>query len=264
MYLARGAGDSLDMLTAQRSRSWSGPVADPVPSPAEPPARTEPGLPLAVLDTPAAAAADWPTPADPPTTPEAQVGARPPALARVELIGTHLRAEGSVELGSFRRVSDYVNLLDGFFTIHDVVLLSRLGLPTRLTFPDLRVHLEEIGIIGQKTSQPAAPAEDHHVEKAPRRLVVMTAAHLVYGYAYLHPQASMTAFIDATDPPFIPMTNVRVRWQADRRLAGRYPFALIHRSHIIGVATDAGGAAYAGPGLAAPVSSPGHAAELGW
>ena len=183
------------------------------------------------------------------------------------MIGTHLRAEGSVELGSFRRVSDYVNLLDGFFTIHDVVLLSRLGLPTRLTFPDLRVHLEEIGIIGQKTSQPAAPAEDHHVEKAPRRLVVMTAAHLVYGYAYLHPQASMTAFIDATDPPFIPMTNVRVRWQADRRLAGRYPFALIHRSATSLPASPM--TPWRVQRMPAPAGCSlglrrGHAAELGW
>jgi hypothetical protein len=218
---------------------------------------------VAVLDVPAAAPDRRPF-ADLPATSEPQVAADPPTLARVELIGTHLRAEGSVELGSFRRVSDYVNLLDGFFTIHDVILLSRLGLPTRLTFHDLRVHLDEIGIIGQKAPDPAAPSEDHRVEKAPRRLVVMTAAHIVYGYAYVHPQASMIAFIDATDPPFIPMTNVRVRWLADRRLAGRYPFALIHRSHIIGVATDAGGAAYAGPGLAVAGLSPGRAADLGW
>ena len=251
------------MLTAQRSRSRSGPAADPVRSPDVPLAPGWPRVPVTILDPPAVAADEWQL-GDEPAMAEPHVGVPPPVLTRLELIGTHLRAEGSVDLGSFRRVSDYVNLLDGFFTIHDVILLSRLGLPTRLAFHDLRVHLEEIGIIGQKVPNLPAPSDDHLVEKAPRRLVVMTAAHIVYGYCYLHPLASMTAFIDATDPPFIPMTNVRVRWLADRRLAGRYPFALIHRSHIIGVATDAGGAAYAGPGSVAAGLSSGHAAELGW
>ena len=51
----------------------------------------------------------------------------------------------------------------------------------------------------------------------------------------------MIAFLDATDPHFIPMTNVRVRWLADRRLAGRFPFVLVQRDHIVGVATDVSG-----------------------
>jgi hypothetical protein len=38
------------------------------------------------------------------------------------------------------------------------------------------------------------------------------------------------------------MSNVRVRWLADRRLAARYPFALIQRAQILGVATEGTGA----------------------
>jgi hypothetical protein len=33
------------------------------------------------------------------------------------------------------------------------------------------------------------------------------------------------------------MTNVRVRHFAERHLVGRYPFALLRRSHMAGVAT---------------------------
>jgi hypothetical protein len=46
------------------------------------------------------------------------------------------------------------------------------------------------------------------------------------------------AFVDATDPKFIPMTDVRVRWLSDRKLAARYPFALVQRTQIVGVATE--------------------------
>jgi hypothetical protein len=165
----------------------------------------------------------------------------PPGVATVELLGNQLRAEGLVDLGNWTRVSDYVNFLTGFFTIRDVTLLSRLGEPTRLTFPDLRVRLDDITIVGQRDPGPQVDPGDRYIPKERRRLVLTTVAHIIYGHAYVHEQASMTAFVDATDPRFIPMTNVRVRWLADRRLAGRYPFALIHRSHIVGVATEISG-----------------------
>lgn len=162
-----------------------------------------------------------------------------PTTARVQLIGTHLRAEGSVDLGHFARLSDYVNLLDGFCTVHDVVLLSRLGAPTRITFPDFRVRLDEIAIVGQAVDD-RVHDEERVIPMQRRRLVVTTDAHIIYGYAYMHEQASLTAFVDSTDPAFMPMTNVRVRWLADRRLAGRFPFALVHRRQIIAVATEVG------------------------
>ena len=164
-----------------------------------------------------------------------------PVRPRVELIGTHLRAEGAVDLGHFKRLSDYVNLLEGFFTIHDVVLLSRLGEPTRITFPDFRARLDDIALVGQRMSPPVRGSDEFYVRKDRRRLVITTAAHIVYGYAYIHEQASTMAFLDSPDPHFVPMTNVRVRWLADRRLAGRFAFALIQRPHIIGVATEVSG-----------------------
>lgn len=189
--------------------------------------------PLETLD-PAAAAPSGSTPV------ETQASVQP-ITATVELLGTQLRAEGSVDLGAWRRVSDYVNFLTGFFTITDVTLLSRIGEPTRLTFPDLRVRLDDITIVAQRDPGPKPDPGDRFIPKTRRRIVLTTGAHIIYGFAYMHEQSSMTAFVDATDPRFIPMTNVRVRWLADRRLAGRYPFALIHRSHIVGVATEVSG-----------------------
>jgi hypothetical protein len=86
------------------------------------------------------------------------------------------------------------------------------------------------------------PGAGAPVDKERRRLVISTDAHIVYGLAHLHQEASMIAFLDATDPHFIPMTNVRVRWLGDRRLAGRFAFVLVQRDHIVGVATDMSGA----------------------
>jgi hypothetical protein len=162
----------------------------------------------------------------------------------LELIGTHLRASGVVDTGRFRRVSDYVNLLDGFCALRDVVLLTRTGEATRITMPELRVRLDDVAIVGQLVVDPLPPTTEIGllVPKQPHRLVVMTRAHIIYGYAFIHEHASLMAFVDTTDPKFVPMSNVRVRWLADRRLAARYPFALIQRTQILGVATEGTGA----------------------
>lgn len=186
-------------------------------------------------------------PQDPWATPSTGLGtgATPTSSEQyLELIGTHLRASGVVEMGRFRRISDYVNLLDGFFALRHVVLLTRTGEATRITMPELRVRLDDVAIVGQLSVTPLPPTTDIgvHVDKVAQRLVLMTRAHIIYGYAYIHEHASLISFVDSADPKFIPMSRVRVRWLADRRLAARYPFALIQRSQILGIATEGTGA----------------------
>jgi hypothetical protein len=61
---------------------------------------------------------------------------------------------------------------------------------------------------------------------------------MIDGEVFLHGDGSVMSFVDATDPKFIPMTDVRVRWLHDRRVAVRYPFALVQRSQILGVAVE--------------------------
>jgi hypothetical protein len=170
----------------------------------------------------------------------------------VELIGTQLRAAGTLRVNGHQRLSDYVNLLEGFFRIEDVVLRARNGALTRVVLPELRIRLDDITIVGEpRTAGGAAPGSESggdYVLKQRQKLVVMTAAHEIYGYAHLYELGSVTAFVDASYPRFVPMTNVRVRWLADRRLAGRFDLALLQRSHIIGVATVRAGVRSRGEG----------------
>jgi hypothetical protein len=39
-------------------------------------------------------------------------------------------------------------------------------------------------------------------------------------------------FVESDEPAFIPMTQVRARSLADRRIVTNYPFALLNRKHI--------------------------------
>jgi hypothetical protein len=158
----------------------------------------------------------------------------------VELIGSELLVAGMVDLVRFRRVSDFVNIVDGYMVIKDVVVLTRTGEATRLTLPELRVLPHDIAVVGQLSDDKGQGSSDSGVfiEKEAHRLVVLTRSHMIDGDVFIHGDGSIMTFVDATDPKFIPMSNVRVRWVRDRRLAARYPFALVQRSQILGVATE--------------------------
>lgn len=53
----------------------------------------------------------------------------------VELIGSQLRAAGSLRTPSSSHLSDFVSFPEGFFCIQDVVLRARSGAPTRARLP---------------------------------------------------------------------------------------------------------------------------------
>jgi hypothetical protein len=158
----------------------------------------------------------------------------------IELIGSQLWVAGMVDLGRFRRVSDFVNIVQGYLVIRDVVVMTRTGEATRLAMPELRVLPDDIAVVGQiGTDAPAqATGTGVFIEKVKQRLVVLTRSHIIDGDVYVQVDGTIMSFVDATDPKFIPMSDVRVRWVSDRKLAARYPFALMQRSQILGVATE--------------------------
>jgi hypothetical protein len=173
----------------------------------------------------------------------------------IELLGSNLWVAGTVDLGRFRRVSDFVNLVQGYMVIKDVVVLTRTGDATRLTLPELRVLPDDIAVVAQLGDDKSHGAAGSGagagggtaggggdsglvIEKRRQRLVVLTRTHIIDGDVFLHGDGSIMAFVDATDPKFIPMNDVRVRWVSDRKLAARYPFALLQRTQILGVATE--------------------------
>ena len=196
----------------------------------------------------------------------------------IELIGSNLWVAGTVDLGRFRRVSDLVNLVPSYMVIKDAVVLTRTGDPTRLTFPELRLLADDIAVVAQLGDDDAASSGGAEtgsvVEKRRHRLVVLTRTLMIDGDVFLLGDSSIMAFVDATDPKFIPMTDVRVRWVSDRKLAARYPFALLQRTQILGVATEGielGGAEHTmrqtatlrGQSMAALTASDGLGGEIG-
>jgi hypothetical protein len=162
--------------------------------------------------------------------------APPTRMQTVELIGTHLRVAGKIDLGGFDRLSDYVSLQTGSVHLRDATLLNRRGMATADTLSELVVRLTDLALITQRVA-PALPAPpgEIKVNKIPRRILAVTVGHIVEGTVSLYPGAELVPYLEASDPPFLPLREVRIRWLADRRLKTSYEFALLNRSHIIAV-----------------------------
>jgi len=155
----------------------------------------------------------------------------------VELIGNDLRVGGSVDLRGFGRLSDFVSLQSGSVHLHEAMILNRRGMPTSDSVPEMAIKLHDLTLIGQRMApRPAPVLADIRVDKIRRRIMAVTAAHIVEGTVSLYPGAELMAYLEASDPPFLPLLNARLRWLADRRLKTGFEFAMLNRAKIVAVA----------------------------
>jgi hypothetical protein len=160
----------------------------------------------------------------------------------VELVGPHLRVGGRIQLGRFARLTDRVNHGRGYMLIHEARLLKRNGDPTPLVVRELLVNQDEVTFIalphisGQDT-RPAGMGTDRPlIEKEPRRYVVFTPGHVISGLVHVYREMTLSAFADAEDPRFVPMTQVSARSLADRRVISHFDLLLVNRTQMTAVA----------------------------
>jgi hypothetical protein len=151
---------------------------------------------------------------------------------RVELISAHARIGGVVDLGTYGRLSDLLNYQAGSLELQDGVVLNRTGLPTTDGGSQLEVRLEALTLVLDRSGY-VPPREREAIEKRALPMVAVTDAHVVTGTFYVYPSAEPTAYLRAKEPQWLPLTEVRVRWMVDRRIAFRAGFAVLNRSSIV-------------------------------
>ena len=160
-------------------------------------------------------------------------------LQQVELIGPQLRLAGWADVGPFPRLSDLITVASDSIQIHDAVVLNRRGMETADRVDRFHVRLRDITLIAQRliyeVSQPPSP--DLVVNKVRREVMLLTPSLRISGAISLYPGADPVAFLQGTDPPFVPLLSPVVRWLADRRLKTVFAFALVNRGHLVAFST---------------------------
>jgi hypothetical protein len=151
----------------------------------------------------------------------------------VELVGPYLRMSGSLNIGQFRRISDFLNNQEGLIAVREATVLRRNGEPTKVHTQSIWVAPHELTLLAQHEAAEAAGAGDLQVPKVGVPLIVVTPGHTLTGEIYIGQDANLEMFIESPTPSFIPLTDVRTRSLADRRITSRYAFALLNRAHIV-------------------------------
>jgi hypothetical protein len=161
----------------------------------------------------------------------------------IELVGTNLRLTGTVSLGRFARLTDFINASSGYLRVRDARLLRRNGEPTSLVLPELMVDQDEISFIAEHEAPPPEPGSGSgFVEpnfgtvaqiRKPREFVLFTPGHTVTGKIHIFGETDLAGFVDSTDPRFVPVVDVTTRSLSDRRIISHYDFVLINRTQMI-------------------------------
>jgi hypothetical protein len=152
---------------------------------------------------------------------------------RVELVGQHMRVTGTFDIGRFQRLSDFMNHHVGMLALYDVTILRRNGEPTRVTAQRLWISPEEVTIFGQLDTHAPSSADGLQIPKITHAMIYVTPGHTLTGELYGPDGGDLAALVESTDPVFVPLTDVRTRSLADRRIISRYPFALLNRHHVV-------------------------------
>jgi len=151
----------------------------------------------------------------------------------VELVGPYLRMSGQLSIGQFRRISDFLNNHEGLVGIREATMLRRNGEPTKVRSPSIWVAPHELTMVAQVQADVAATTGDLQVPKMTVPLIVVTPGHTLTAEVYISQDADLATFIESPSPLFIPLTDIRARSLADRRIISRYPFAVLNRRHIV-------------------------------
>ena len=151
----------------------------------------------------------------------------------VEVVGPHIRLSGGIRIGHFNRLSDFLNNQQGLIELHDATILRRNGDPTKVRTRNIWLSPTEVTLIAQRVVDENAGRSDQRLQKVARSLIVVTPGHTLTGAVHVMPEADLSVFIESSDPVFVPMTDVRTRSLADRRIITRYAFGLLNRRHIV-------------------------------
>jgi hypothetical protein len=71
------------------------------------------------------------------------------------------------------------------------------------------------------------------LERPPREFALFTPGHTITGKVQVFGGTDLAGFVDASEPRFVPVTQVTARSLADRRIISHFDFVLINRTHMI-------------------------------
>jgi hypothetical protein len=163
-------------------------------------------------------------------------------VVEVEVFGNGFQISGQIQTGQFERLSDWLNMQNGFVRVNEASLVH-LGLSGRADTEHDRevmwVRLDQIVLIAERAPVQAARPGAPMIQKQRRRVTIVTPGFNLRGSLHVHAYGSMRQFLETPDPHFLPLTDVTLRWLSDDTLVSHFPFAIINREQLITIIDEA-------------------------
>ena len=165
-----------------------------------------------------------------------QAGGHSGPQLEIELVSSNARIGGSINLGAYARLSDLLNFHDEILTIAAGAVMNTLGVRSADAGLPLDVRLNELTLVLDRSDYVPPPDTEQMVEKREHKMLAVTDAYVITATFFIYAGAEAVPYLRATEPRWIPITDVNVRSLTDRDIEFESKFAVLHRKPLLATA----------------------------
>lgn len=162
-----------------------------------------------------------------------QAGSQSGPQLALELVSSNARIGGSVNLGAYSRLSDLLNFHDEILTVTDGTVLGPHGEPSGGAGLPLDVRLTELTLVIDRSDYVPPPDAEQMIEKREHKMLAVTDAYVITATFFIYAAAEPVPYLRASEPRWIPITDVHVRSLIDRQIEFDARFAILHRKPLL-------------------------------
>jgi hypothetical protein len=97
----------------------------------------------------------------------------------------------------------------------------------------LWIRVDQIVLMAERASIQQSGIGTPVVQKQRRKVSIITPGYNLRGSLHVHVNGTMKQFLQMTEPRFLPITELTVRWLDNPRLAAHFPFAVVNRTQLL-------------------------------
>jgi len=164
-----------------------------------------------------------------------EAGAQSGPKLELELVSSNARIGGSINLGAYSRLSDLLNFHDEILTVEAGAVMNALGVRSDAGLP-LDVRLPELTMVIDRSNYVPPTDEEQMIEKREHKMLCVTDAYVITATFFIYAGAEAIPYLRASEPRWIPITDVHIRSLTDRSIEFEAKFAVLHRKPLLATA----------------------------
>ncbi|MEP7040974.1 MAG: hypothetical protein ABI864_05300 [Chloroflexota bacterium] len=162
-----------------------------------------------------------------------QAGSQSGPELDIELVASSARIGGTINLGAYSRLSDLLNFHDEILTVAAGAVMGPAGERSGSVGLPLDVRLSELTLVIDRSDYVPPADTEQVIAKLEHKMLVVTDAYVITATFFIYAGAEAVPYLRASEPRWIPITDVNVRSLTDRDIEFGAKFAVLHRKPLL-------------------------------